>query len=106
LGHVHVYLLGPSGPLETTTADADGAYKFEFLSPGTYQVVVGDPGSPGAARTTITPGSVGDITADLSVAVAGIITGHVFAADGTTPLGGVSVSLSENGDALTAMDSE
>ena len=59
-------------------------------------VGLSDASSPGIVRTqvNITP-AASTATANFSVAVAGIISGTTFAADGTTPLPGIVIGLVE-----------
>lgn len=94
---VIVRLEDAEGLATDTVTDAEGQYQFPELDAGTYTVIVGDWDTPGAARTTVTLDAAHRAaTADFSLAVAGVITGHVFAADGATPLAYAQVGLVSN----------
>jgi hypothetical protein len=98
LPKVIVQVIGPTGLVANTLADAQGNYEFDGLDAGTYQIVLGDFGSPGVVRTIITlSAGQNSATDNLSTALAGVMSGTVFADDGVTPVADVPVILLSNG---------
>src|SRR5262249_6536760 len=100
---VTVFAISSLGVLTSDITDPDGTYSLPDLDAGTYSIVVGDPGTPGVARSSVTLNAgTTDATRNFTVAVAGFIHGTVFGADGGTPLGEAEgvVALAQAGDAV------
>ncbi len=98
---------GADGLSTMALTDANGNYVIEGLDAGSYQIVLGDPGSPGVSKTTVnlTTNQV-QATANLSTTLAGMVSGVVYAADGTTPLEGVTVRLLHDGAFILSMETD
>jgi hypothetical protein len=101
-----LYVAGPQGTAAATVTDAQGRYAIDGLDAGTYTVVLGDAGTPGVARTQVTLDlSHTNVTADLSVAVAGFVSGTLLRADGVTPVSG-QVTLSAGGHSVLSLPTD
>ncbi|HEV3344423.1 MAG TPA: carboxypeptidase regulatory-like domain-containing protein [Pirellulales bacterium] len=97
LANVVVYAANAGGLIASTVADSNGAYQLTGFDAGTYQIVVGDLGSPGVARSAVTLSSGHTTaTANFNVNVAGIVSGTVFQAGGVTPISGAQVALAQS----------
>ncbi len=91
----------------SAVTDSSGAYMLTGLDAGTYQVTVGDEGTPGLVGTQVTLNPTNTaVTANLSLDVAGTISGTVFEANGSTPLSGAEVELSQAGVGLLGSTSD
>jgi len=90
-------------PAATTQTDANGGYTLANLpAPATYEVLIAAPGY--AVKKVITPVSGGEQRLQPSVvpsAAAGVISGTVT--DGKAPLGGVTVTTTVNGEAVSVV---
>jgi hypothetical protein len=91
----------------STVTGSNGAYELTGLDAGTYQIAIGDPGSAAlvASNVTLGPANIAP-TVNLSLPVAGTVSGTVFAANGVTPLSGAVVALSRNGADLETTSSD
>ena len=89
--------------LAETVTDENGEYSLGGLDAGDYSIVLGDPGSPGIRRSSVTL-TPADPAASLNfiVDVAGFVSGTVFSSDGTTPVTTASVALSKDGDTISS----
>ena len=94
LANVVVYASGADGSFTSDVTDAAGAYELTDLDAGAYEVILGDVLSPGHDRKTVAIAfSTVNATVNLSVDVLAVLGGHVFEADGVTPLAGGAVTL-------------
>jgi hypothetical protein len=98
LPHVIVQLFDETGFVTSALTDTQGNYEIDGLDAGNYQVVLGDYGSPGVAKANITLSvAQSHATANLTVGLAGSVSGFVFQADGVTPDAGITVALNSLG---------
>ncbi len=87
LPHVAVYVRNAAGVQGAGVTDEQGGFAFDNLDAGAYQVVVGAVDSPGLVDADFALTQDQTMAAvDLSVPLAGKISGGVFAADGVTPI--------------------
>ena len=52
ISNVSVNAVSSQGMVVTAVTAADGTYELDGLDAGTYQIILGDPGTPGATQTT------------------------------------------------------
>ncbi|MEA3207066.1 MAG: hypothetical protein QOE70_123 [Chthoniobacter sp.] len=101
LSHVVVFATDADGFVAQTVTDDLGAYTLDALDAGAYQVWLGDASTPGLVRASVTLSeSVRSAAANLSLPIAGLLSGTVYDSDGTTPLAGASATLFEAEDAI------
>ena len=78
--------------------DSSGDYTLQGFDAGSYQIILGDELSPGAAESAVSFDlSHTAATANFSIAVAGTVSGTVFDAGGQTPLRGRAQVVLEQG---------
>jgi hypothetical protein len=95
---VIVQVFNDTGFVGSALTDAQGNYEIDGLDAGNYQIVLGDYGSPGVAKANITLSvAQSHATTNLTVGLAGSVSGFVFQADGVTPDAGITVALSSHG---------
>lgn len=107
LANVPVYVMGDDGVVATEATAADGTYTLRGLNVGTYGVILGEQFSPGLARQEVAVDLDSTVqTVDLEIAVSGIVTGTVFAADGVTPLQNGLVALVDGDQVVAAASTD
>lgn len=98
---VTVFADNANGFAGSAVTAADGTYEIIDLDAATYTIGLGDPGeSPIARKTAVLTTNAPTVTSNFTVAVAGVISGTVFQADGTTPDVNASVALSKGGSTV------
>lgn len=104
---VTVFAMNDDGLIAVDVTDVAGHYEFTGLDEDTYAIYLGDFGTPGAQRTTViaSPSNT-DIDHDFSVAVAGLITGTIFEADGVTPAEDSIIRLKQGNDSILSVMTE
>ncbi len=96
------------GAQASDLTDAMGAYVLDGLDAGTYSIVVGNVGSPGAVDSTVTltPAATTAV-ADFSVPIVASVSGTVLAPDGVTPVLFATIGLTQGAaPAATATSDE
>jgi len=107
LGGVHVTAWLNDERVAGAVTKADGTYLITGLDLGSYLITVGSEGSSAGNSTTVLLNSgTPTATVNLSLPIIGSVQGRVFDINGTTPLGGVSVTLLLGADSVAATTSD
>jgi hypothetical protein len=107
LPNVIVQATQASGEVTSALTDSQGNYQLDGLDAGAYQIVLGDEGTPGVAQTSVTLSpSHATAVVNLSIAVAGTVSGTVFLADGVTPVPAAQVNLVSAGIQVLTMSTD
>jgi protocatechuate 3,4-dioxygenase beta subunit len=105
--NILVYALRAGEIVGSSITDLTGRHIFDALGPGAYRILLGEDFGPGMDHTDVTIDSGNtSANAELSIAVAGIVSGTVFEADGVTPVGNAAVGLVADGDAILGTATE
>ena len=93
-----------SGEVTSALTDSQGDFQLDGLDAGAYHIVLGDEGTPGVAQTSVTLSpSQATAIANLTIAVAGTLSGTVFEPDGVTPDTTAQVILLSAGQQILTM---
>jgi hypothetical protein len=108
LANLTVTARDASGTQASDLTDELGEYELDGLDGGTYSIIVGAAGAPGAAETQVTlTGAATTATADFSIPIVATVSGKVLASDGISPVAFATVELTQNASAIaTAISDE